>query len=173
MRIVITGTPGTGKSTIAPLLAKELNLQPISIRDIVLHHKLLEKNRLVDIHRLSRVLHRVLVGDNYLVEGHLACEIPIKADFVFVLRTNPSVLKKRMLKRRYGKSKTEQNMIAEFLDYCTVLANRNYNKPPLEVDTSRRSPSQCVTLMVSAIKRKKKKLDRVSYPIVNYLGLEK
>jgi len=172
MRIIITGTPGTGKTEIAKKLAKRTGYELVSIKDFVNEKKLFSKGtgkgaeKEVDIKKLSRALNICLKQFNdYIIEGHLACEFKIPADFIFVLRTSPSVLKKRMQKRKYRKQKIDDNLEAEMLDYCVQRVESVYRITPLELDTSKRTIIQNVSEIEMAIKQKKKKLD-----VVNYTG---
>ncbi|VVC04852.1 Putative adenylate kinase [Candidatus Bilamarchaeum dharawalense] len=163
MRIIITGTPGTGKSTISKSLAKELKLELVDIKKIVMAKKLSNKKHEVDIRKLVGAMRSLKNKKNYLVEGHLACEFFIPADFIIVLRTHPRVLQKRLKKRKYNKKKIQENIMTEMLDYCTQRVIQIYKKKPLELDTSRRSPSSSIEEIKKAIKQKKKKIDSVDY----------
>jgi len=163
MRIIITGTPGTGKSTIAALLAQEADLEPVSITAIVRKTMHLGPKHEVGIRKLVKALAFLSKKKDYVVEGHLACELKLPADFIFVLRTEPKTLGKRMHARGYGKKKIEENLMAEMLDYCTQRVKAEYKKMPLELDTTRRRPEACVKEMMKAIKQKKKKIDAVDY----------
>lgn len=163
MRIVITGSPGTGKSTIAKLLSQHLGIRLIGLKKVVLEKKLVQKNREVDIPRLKLATLPLLRKKGYVVEGHLACEFRIPADFVFVLRANPKTLRARLAKRRYGKKKLDENIMGEMLDYCSIRVRNEYGKPGLEIDTGIRGIPECVAEIEKAIKRKKKKLDSVDY----------
>jgi len=169
MRIIITGTPGTGKSVIATALARELGLEFISIKKIVLEKKLRERGGAVDLKKLARALAFLRRKKNYVAEGHLACEIRLPADAVVVLRTKPEILRARLQKRGYGKRKMNENLVAEILDYFSQRVEKVYGCTPLELDTSSRSVAESVGLLARAIRLKKKKLDRVEYPLVEYL----
>ncbi|MBI5228158.1 AAA family ATPase [Candidatus Micrarchaeota archaeon] len=163
MRIVLTGCPGTGKSTIAKALAAELGLELVDIKKIVNKNKLADKKHEVDLVLLFKRLAFLKKKNNYLVEGHLACEIKLPNDLVIVLRTNPATLKKRLAKRKYGKQKLEENILAEVLDYCTQRVEAVYRKKPLELDTSAQSVKNSITKIKKAIKQKKKSIDVVDY----------
>ncbi|MFH1785720.1 MAG: AAA family ATPase [Candidatus Micrarchaeota archaeon] len=163
MRIIITGTPGTGKSIIAKKLADELNLELIDIKKLVLAKKLRNKKHEVDIKKLAQNLKFLKTKKDYVVEGHLACELFLPNDFVVVLRTNPKVLKKRLEKRKYSKRKTQENLAVEILDYCTQRVMMFYKRKPLELDTSQRSLQSNILEIKKAIKQKKKKIDCVDY----------
>lgn len=84
MRIVLTGTPGTGKSTIAPALASALGLECYSVADIVWKKMRLGARHEVDIRKLASALRFLRSEKDYIIEGHLACETKIPADIVVV-----------------------------------------------------------------------------------------
>ncbi|MFH1393447.1 MAG: AAA family ATPase [Candidatus Micrarchaeota archaeon] len=167
MRIIITGGPGTGKSEIARLLAKQLDYPLIDIKRIVNERGMFESRentKIVDTSRLKRTLDSMLkTKEWYVLEGHLACEVKLPADYVFVLRTHPHVLADRLAKRRYPKKKREENLLAEMLDYCTQRVQNVYGIEPLELDTSERSAEGSMHELLKALRKKKKKLDVVDY----------
>ena len=179
VRIIITGTPGTGKTKIAKALAKLTGWELVGLKEFINKHHLFSikaKEKEVDIKKLARVLIPYLRQfNNYILEGHLACEIKLPADYVFVLRTDPKVLRKRLAKRKYSKEKLEENLMAEMLDYCSQRVEAVYKRAPLELDTTKRSPDHCAKIMLSAIKQRKKKLDVVNYTkeLKTYLRLRK
>jgi adenylate kinase len=164
MKIVITGSPGTGKTTISKLLSKQLKLEFISIKEHVEQNNLCEgEDCEVDISKLSKSLEFLEEKNDYVIEGHLACEQEIPADFVFVLRANPEVLRDRLSERNYNPEKLRENIMAEILDYCTQRSQASYTVPLLELDTSSKTPQECADAIADAIKLNKKKLDDVDY----------
>ena len=178
VRVVITGVPATGKSTVARLLAdsRHLNSGLIPIKKIVLDSGI-RKGGEVDVNILARKV-RVLVRNkkNYVLEGHLACEFAVPADFVFVFRAKPELLVRRYKKRRYGRQKIAENVSAELLDYCLVKSQENYGKAIygkdvqiMEIDTTNRTSLACVRLILDILSNKRKKADTVRYNLSKYL----
>jgi len=163
MRIVVTGTPGTGKSVIARKLAAALGLELVDIKDVARKRGLVGKGHEVDIRRLASALRFLGRRKDYVVEGHLACELRLPADYVFVLRTEPRVLKRRLARRGYGPRKLNDNLAAELLDYCTQRVEQEYRRKPLELDTSRRTAASSARAMAEAVRKKRKKLDAINY----------
>jgi adenylate kinase len=164
MRIVITGSPGTGKTTIGHMLSELLGLELVDIKKLVEEKGLCQGPECeVDVLELARELEFLEEKDDYIVEGHLACEMELPAEFVIVLRTNPEVLRSRLAERGYGEKKLGENLMAEMLDYCTQRAEKLYPRKPMELDTSSRTPEECVALIQEAVKNNKKKLDSVDY----------
>ena len=142
MRIVLTGVPGTGKTSLAKWISRKTGSRLVSINEMVKKKKLFtgkEAGALVArMKPLERELKKALAKEEKVVlEGHLACEFSLPADLVIVTRTKPSVLRKRLLQRNYPKKKTEENVLAEMLDYATVLAEKNLARAKIfEVETS-------------------------------------
>jgi adenylate kinase len=167
VRIIITGTPGTGKTKIAKELAGRSDLELIDLKAFVNANRLFtieEGQKSVDMERLKDKLLGHLKGkEDYIIEGHLACEIEIPADFIFVLRTHPKKLRNRLEKRRYGRKKLDENLEAEMLDYCSQRIEFVYDIRPLELDTTKRDISQCVDEMLKAMEQKKTRLDHVDF----------
>jgi len=145
MRIVLTGTPGTGKSLASRALAGLTGGQLVDLNEFAARHKLFLRERgafgerTVDLGKMKRALASFLEGKkNFVVEGHLACEFRVPADVVVVLRCDPRVLRKRLKKRKYSEEKIRENVLAELLDYCLIKAVENYGKTRvLQVDATR------------------------------------
>lgn len=179
MRIVITGTPGTGKSKIAALLSKMLGIRLIALKDVVEKkkiYKISNKEKLVDVKLLKKTLEQILKNKkSYVVEGHLACEIAVPCDYIFVLRTHPKILRKRMLKRKYGVEKINENLLTEMLDYCVQRVLVIYGKKPVEIDTSRETVISSTKKITKIIKNKKKQGDITDYSkeLLSYLKLKR
>ena len=139
---VLTGTPGTGKSTLSEMLEKK-GYSVLRINDIVNSgHAWTRKekgSKVVSLSKLKGLLLREIKrskGASLVIEGHLACEFNLPADFCIVLRSDPIVLLSRMSKRKYPAEKIAENTEAEFIDYCTQLSERNYKCPVYELDSS-------------------------------------
>jgi len=139
-RIVITGCPGTGKTTLAEELGKELGLKVIHVdRDFIKENDLglgFDKDRdsvEVDLEKLEDFLK----GEKAIIESHLLCEIELKDALVIVLRCDPSELRNRLEKRGYSEGKIRENVEAEIVDYCVEKARENYSEVH-EVETTDR-----------------------------------
>jgi len=167
MRIVITGVPGTGKSVVAEIVAAMLGLKKISLAEFIdkkMAVEIEEGERVVDIKKLQKIVEDYFIGkDNYVVESHLACEVVIPADYVFVLRTHPDILRERLEKRKYDKKKIDENIEAELLDYCVQRVEQVYCWRPIEVDTTKTTPAKAAEKIALAVKYKKRVVDEVNY----------
>ena len=141
MIIAITGVPGTGKTTLAQKLSERTGWPLVGANTLVEEKKLWKKKeegaKVADMRKLASALTRVIrANKNLILEGHLLCDIRLKTDRIVVLRTNPKILRKRLEKRGYPKKKTDENVLAEALDYCTIEAESRYKKV-YEIDTTK------------------------------------
>jgi adenylate kinase len=132
MIVVLTGTPGVGKSVLAKRLARSMHARLVDINALVGRKRLWRGvdrygSRIARLKVLERTLNRMLAKEkNAVVEGHLACELRLRCDAVIVLRLNPKTLERRLRKRHYAEAKLRDNLLAEMLDYCTVKSLQNY-----------------------------------------------
>jgi len=112
MRVALTGTPGTGKTTVADRL--ETDLRVVHLNDVIRGAGLTES---VDEERGSLVADLDAVGSwlddhgaehgDLLVESHLAHLFD--ADRVVVLRCAPAALERRLLDRDEPGAKAREN----------------------------------------------------------------
>lgn len=180
MKIIITGVPGTGKTSVARELKKKLNLKLIEIAKLVKEKSLTSgydkkmKCKVVDLKKLKNEIRKKVKGlKNFIIEGHLACEIGISADYVFVLRCFKDELKRRLKKRGYSKDKINENILSELLDYCYIKVKENYkNSKICEIETGKKSKEEVVKKIIRVIKNNEK-CDKVNYEkdLKEFLGL--
>ncbi|MCK4319746.1 AAA family ATPase [Candidatus Micrarchaeota archaeon] len=165
MRIVITGTPGTGKTEVAKHLSSLLSFELISIKDFVLESHLgKEKDGEIEvgIPLLKRRLSEFIgPRKDFVLEGHLACEFTVPYDHIFVLRTHPETLRKRLLPRNYSEKKLNSNLMTEMLDYCYLTSILHY-KDVGELDTSTSTAIETAQRIVKNI-RDGAQLDSVNW----------
>ncbi|HHT19559.1 MAG: adenylate kinase family protein [Euryarchaeota archaeon] len=175
MIILITGTPGTGKTTIAPLLGKTLKCPVIDVNQLVDEKHLYtgvdpEKGyKIVDMDALTRELHGIIINRKeshgqkdknlqdqscILIEGHLSHNFPL-ADYVVVLRTEPKILRDRLQKRNWKDSKIRENLQAEALDICTWEAYQTHGSKVHEVNTSYITPEEVINIIMEILSGKK------------------
>ena len=137
--IFITGTPCTGKTTIA----SKLNGHLIKINDVAINHDFVlgidedKGYKVIDIEKLSDYVDNLTKNcDELLIfEGHLShlCD---GADKVIVLRVRPEILESRLKVRDYSDSKIHENLEAEALGVCTAEAYEKYGDKVQEIDVS-------------------------------------
>lgn len=145
MRIVVTGVPGTGKTSVAKILAERLGYPLITVKDLT-------REKYVDTRKLRlKTIWTIKDMDDVILEGHLFCETKLPVDLVIVLRTNPEELKKRLEPRNYPEKKIKENLMAEFVDYCLTKAEEKYDDV-WQVDTTGRTAEETAERIIKAIK---------------------
>lgn len=143
--IIISGSPGTGKTSVAKLLSKELNYKLIKINEFAKEKNLItgkDKKRnsdIVDTLKLKKEISRL--KGNFVIEGHLAHFA--KGDFCIILRTNPKELEKRLRNKKWDSSKIKENVEAELIDLILQEALQ-INKNVYEIDTTNKKPKEIV-----------------------------
>jgi adenylate kinase len=148
MILLLTGTPGTGKSTVAKLFAEKYNFKRISINEVATSEVCVGVEggtKIVDIEKLSEKI-RGLTEEDTIIEGHLSHYLPV-GDITIVLRTKPDILEKRLLEKGFGEEKIRENLEAEALDVCLIESLERKGNV-YEIDTTDKSPEE----VVSAIK---------------------
>ena len=162
MRIVLTGVPGTGKTTVCKHLARRIKHRCISLNNIVERYHVYfyidkrDGSKVVNMKKLSDYVNNMLAGETkYIVEGHLACEFFMPSNIVIVLRTHPRILERRLKRRGYNKEKIKDNVECELIDYCIIKSENVYNKqnvPIVEVNTTNKSVQRVVSEILEIIK---------------------
>lgn len=182
MLIIVTGTPGTGKSSTSALLGKRMGIRVLHLREFVKEKKLVkERDRemdsdVVNLNKLKKELKKEIdksKGD-LIIEGHVACEIALDAKYVFVLRCEPKELKKRLQKRKYSDRKIKENMLCEMLDYCLQKSEENFPKARIfQIETAHMSVDFTAKKMENVLYGKKIKKENINYAdeLKKYLGL--
>ncbi len=156
MKIMISGTPGTGKTETASELSRLMDLRLVKVNDLAQSEGIIEgedRSRgslIVDDSRLSRIVSSI--EDDIVLEGHMAhlC----KGDLAVVLRTSPDVLEKRLSSRGWGVSKIRENLEAEVLDVITQEAV-DVNQTVIELDTTCSTPEKTASMIKEIMSRKR------------------
>jgi len=132
--ILITGTPGTGKSTLSQELALRTSFNCINVGDLAKQEELfdgwddkydchvLDEDRVVD-----EMEDRMSDGGN-IVDYHGCDFFPERwFDIVFVLRTNNTVLFERLEQRNYSEEKIKENVQCEIFQTLLEEARESYD----------------------------------------------
>src|SRR3989338_260664 len=131
--IVVTGTPGTGKSVIAKRLSLFLDYAYLSVSALKKKANLAEKydkrrkTAIVDPSLFTRAVLKVRDSaakkgkKGLIVDSHLSHFLPNKAvSACVVLSCSIPELKRRLTKRGYGRAKVRENLDAEIFDVILV-----------------------------------------------------
>lgn len=131
---IVTGTPGTGKTTVAKRLAQKQRAVYIDVNDIIKHNKLKEgydkkrKAAIIDTKKLNKILIQIIKearqkGISLVIDSHLAHYVnPKHIDLCIVTKTGLKKLQIRLKKRGYHKAKIQENLECEIFDVCLTEA---------------------------------------------------
>ena len=138
VRIAVTGTPGTGKTSVCSIS----NWQSVSVKKLAEMNGCLEPIDLrddaapVDVEKLSKILKEKWNEnkEDVLIDGHLSHHLPV--DAIVILRCHPETLEARLVKRNYSDDKINQNTESELLASIASEAFEMTGIPCLEIDSS-------------------------------------
>ena len=151
MRVAVTGTPGTGKTTATELLASDFEV--VHLNEVIRDQELTtghddERDTLVaDLDAVESWL-----GDreDVVVESHLAHEFD--ADRVVVLRCAPEVIERRLRERGESAESARENAESEALDVILGHAVQNHGEDSVyEIETTDRSPESVAAAIEAVI----------------------
>ncbi len=143
MIVCITGTPGTGKTTVC----KNLPWPYINLNEFAKENNCIkgyDKKRKVRIVDMDCLKDRLKNLNNIILESHYSHFM--NCDVVVVLRTSPSILKIRLFEKGFDDEKIRENLEAEALGIITQEA-MDYQKNVYEIDTGKFSLEETVNII--------------------------
>lgn len=135
--VIVTGTPGTGKTTVAMRLAKKLGYRYVDVNKVISKEKLSsgydrkKKCMIVDVKKLVKALVKMITKSDsgLVIDSHLSHYLPNPAvDLCVVTKCNLKLLKRRMKRRRYSEDKIRENLDCEIFDVCLNEAKEARHK---------------------------------------------
>jgi len=146
--ISITGTPGTGKSTLSRQLLNHFNSLDYyktkkeeswilyDVTKIIKESKQFLKDihgtYLIDVKKLNSLLIQKIHSDfskNIIIDSFFSHELPVSLiELCIICTCDISELNKRLLKRDYSSSKIRENLDVEILDQCGQEAKESGHK---------------------------------------------
>ncbi|TFF98855.1 MAG: AAA family ATPase [Promethearchaeota archaeon] len=167
--IVITGTPGCGKTTISRKISKRINAKCVSLNELATSERFIEgydedrDTYITNIKELKLYLKDIINQSSknnekfIIIEGHFADIVPNEyIDLVIILRCHPDILKKRLEKRNYKKKKVKENIQAEILgNSANYIFEKDLECPIYEFDTSDITVNQTLELILKVITQNK------------------
>ncbi len=158
MLIALSGTPGTGKSSVSALLQKEgyniINLNELAINQgfiNITENK--NKSKLIDINKLNKYIDKIYKNDDlFLIEGHASHLLKV-VDKVILLRCHPKKLKIRLEKKGWNKVKINENIEAEIIDVILCEAvDLHHENNIFEIDTTDKNIRTVLLSIIEIIK---------------------
>ncbi len=164
--IVITGTPGTGKTTIARELAKQLDMVHINLGEFAKTHNVMmtpdpERDTMIvdEDDMLDKIIQEIKQSDKQIIiDSHWGDVIPAEfVEIAIVLRTHPDILIQRLKQRNWTHEKIMENVQAEILGVCLVDAINAYGEDKVfEIDTTDRAIEESIFQFLQIIKERKR-----------------
>ena len=154
--LALTGTPGTGKTTVADLLRRR-GYTVLSVNELAENLGCVigeeEGCKIVDVEDLSKKIRDVLPEGLVIIEGHLSHLL--NPDRIIVLRCNPLELKRRLERKGWPEEKILENVEAELVDVILVEAI-DMGKEVHEIDTTGKDPEEVADMVEDVIKRRRR-----------------
>ncbi len=138
MIVIVSGTPGTGKTTVAKAIAQKHLLKYTDVNRIIKDNKLSEgydKERdciVIDtsklcLHLIDKIKsHRQAKKSKFrglVIDSHLSHSLPPSyVDVCIITKCALQTLKKRLEERGYKEQKIRENLDAEIFDTCRIEA---------------------------------------------------
>lgn len=152
---IVTGTPGTGKTTVSTILSERLGARHIELsrfsieNGYVIEDDVERDTKVVDMGALGSAVRDIIDKSvsPVIIDGHYAHELieePV-ISFLFVLRKRPWDLKSVLEARQYSRDKVWENLESEIMGVITGDALELIpSSKVIEVDISDQSPQETV-----------------------------
>jgi adenylate kinase len=138
--ILVTGTPGTGKTTFCQLLNQSLNFTYLPIGKLIIDHALYDNwNKEFDVPEFSEEklleylsTHYDIAAGGLLFDFHSADIFPQDYfDLIILMRCENETLYKRLEERGYKQEKITENIECEIFEEVKLDIEEHYNNPDL------------------------------------------
>lgn len=150
--VAVTGVGGTGKTSTAKLLAKQLKYELVVLNELAEELKAYtgydrkRRSKIVDMKKLKVAVKKLAkdaakMKKSLIIEGLFAHEFP--ADVIIVLRCNPKILERRLKRKHNWTTKIHENVEAEMIGIITDEALEK-NKKVYEIDTTKKTAKETV-----------------------------
>ena len=134
--IIITGTPGTGKTTLSKLISNKFNLKIIDAKEFAISHNLViskdkDNTLVIDEQKWAREMQKFMDSNNnkhsnlpvFIVDGLFSHFLSPKYTLLCIVTNLPlPELKERLVSRGYSDNKIRDNLEAEAFNECYLEA---------------------------------------------------
>jgi len=166
MIVALTGTPGTGKTSISKLLIKKgisvIDLNKLSMeKDFIIGNDKIRNSKIVDIKKLDNYISKNYIENKLtIIEGHLSHLLNC-VDKIILLRCNPKKLKKNLNKKGWNEVKIKENIEAEILDIILCEAIDLHSKNDIiEIDVTNKTINSASNIILEIIENKFKNMKK-------------
>ncbi len=155
MIILVTGTPGVGKTTVAKKLAEVLKINYLHVSSFVIERKLyteydpIRQSFVIDEDKVIEELNKYIQGKDLVIETIYPSLIS-KADKVVVLRKNPLLLYDELKMRGWNDIKIAENVMSEALDVILSEALETFSEEKIcQIDVTSKTVDKVVNAILS------------------------
>jgi len=153
--IIVSGTPGTGKTSIAKKIAKHYRYEYIHIGDEDEYIISEDDVKIIDIEKMNKWIEKKQEDKNLVIDSHLSHHYPPeKTKTCIITRCDPIELKHRLKQRKYSTRKTQINLEAEAMDLILQEALAQGHKV-YELNTTHRTINSSANEAIKAINENK------------------
>jgi adenylate kinase len=162
--ILISGTPGTGKTALGRSLAQRIKYEFIDIGEVAKSEHIyvsddpVRDTKIINEPKLAKRIEKeiIAVRGRAVASSHYAEIIsPKLVEKVIVLRTHPDELKRRLAIRGWKTEKIKENLEAEILGVCSSNVLRKYGRERVyEIDTTKISADETLSVAIQIIESK-------------------
>ncbi|MFX0013499.1 MAG: AAA family ATPase [Promethearchaeota archaeon] len=158
--LYITGVTGTGKTSVAKKLSKQLTLDYVELNTVILEkgfylgYDIDRDSVIIDDDLLISYLESELTTKRRLCLIGMVVPLEVIFDLVIVLRCRIDILKQRLLARNYPEMKIEANIEAEIMNisYYDAIDLLSYNQI-VEVSNDDMSIDETCLQIVSLVRQ--------------------
>lgn len=159
-KIVIAGTPGVGKTSVAKTLSERiggfhLDLSSYALsRNLLLYYDEDRESYVIDENRLIQEVVDLLGRiDVVVIDTHYPEIIPNNViDAVFIIRLNPNVLYERLRTKNWSLRKIKENVLAEALSVVALNALEHFGyEKVFEIDSTNLSIEEIASVIIKVM----------------------
>ena len=163
--VIISGTPGTGKTSVSMKIKEKINAKVISLNELAISNALTSKYdniRKTYIIEEKKIINHVLKMLKQfeqqncpllIIESHFSDIIPNDLiDYPILLRCHPDELMRRLEKKNYNHEKIIENVQSEILgNSANYLIEKKMKTDIIEIDTTTLDIKSVAQLIVEII----------------------
>ncbi|MEM4557448.1 MAG: adenylate kinase family protein [Desulfurococcaceae archaeon] len=162
--VVIAGTPGTGKKTVGAVLSSKCGLPVVNLSTASLEEGLVayydeeRETYVIDEEKVAKYVFELVQRSSktVVILTHYPEIIPRElVAAVFILRTHPLELERRLKSRGWSSRKVNENVMAEILGIVAYNALQAFGTEIVyELDTTNSTPDQIADVICKVIEGK-------------------